>query len=349
MEKAKIEKEQNHQINNSMNDQIISSINSYPYVSQKIQTMNNFQKLGILNSLQTVKTSSHHTNNISDIMQQQQALSRQEISDSPKSNSLQKNQDNINLLVTAVMNLFYQGKIDMDYLKGKTETKKTKSSNIKSNANNNTSDSSCVSSTQPTTKNLNQNQKSKLNQRISDFFPNSINSNLNNTCENPLCHYIFNSIKEKRRISIKGMKTQERKLCEKCCEAVDKSNFCYYCNAIYRDELTDNAVWVKCEFCCRWVHVDCEVTKGKKYSTKEELGKVNDYMCPVCTIEKAEKQNSENKLKKKLLNKKRKVDSIEYQKNKSKRKEIKSEKCSELLKDVQMIETIKETQRERKS
>ena len=181
MENAKTEKEQKNQINIAMNPQIMSSINSFPYFPQNIQTMNDFQKLGILNSLQTVKTYPHPTQNIPDIVPQQPAYSPQETTATPKTNSLQKSQENINLLVTAVMNLFDQGKISMEYLKGKTEAKKTQSTNIKSNVNN-TSDTSCVSSIQQTAKTSN--QKNKITQRPNEFLPNlsSINSNLNERC-----------------------------------------------------------------------------------------------------------------------------------------------------------------------
>ena len=83
------------------------------------------------------------------------------------------------------------------------------------------------------------------------------------------------------------MKTQEKKLCEKCCEAVEKGDFCYYCNGIYRDGVIDTAVWVQCEFCRKWVHFDCELSKGKRYSNKQELNEEQKYMCPICTNEKA--------------------------------------------------------------
>ena len=161
MENAKTEKEQKNQINIAMDHQIMSSINSFPYFPQNIQTIHDFQKLGILNSLQTVKTYSHPTQNIPDIVPQQPAYSPQETVTILKTNSLQKSQENINLLVTAVMNLFDQGKINMEYLKVKTEVKKTQPNNLKSNANN-TSDSSCVSSMQQTAKNSNKNQKNEL-------------------------------------------------------------------------------------------------------------------------------------------------------------------------------------------
>ena len=51
---------------------------------------------------------------------------------------------------------------------------------------------------------------------------------------NTLYNYIFNSNKDIIKIKIKGLKTQEKKLWKKCCEAIEKEYYCYYFNAIYR-------------------------------------------------------------------------------------------------------------------
>ena len=114
-------------------------------------------------------------------------------------------------------------------------------------------------------------------------------------CENPICKYIFNSNKDKFKIKIKGLKTQEKRLCKKCCDAVVKGHFCYYCSSIYRDDMSDTAKWVECDFCKKWEHFDCELSKGKRYSTTQELNDVKQYMCPICLNERAEQKNIDSK------------------------------------------------------
>ena len=109
-------------------------------------------------------------------------------------------------------------------------------------------------------------------------------------------------------IKIKGLKIQEKKFCKKCCDAVVKGHFCYYCKSIYRDDMSDTSKWVECDFCKKWEHFDCELTKGKRYSTKQELEEVKQYMCPICVNERAEQKNIDSKIQKKLINKKRRGD-----------------------------------------
>ena len=66
-------------------------------------------------------------------------------------------------------------------------------------------------------------------------------------------------------------------------------------------------------------------------------------MCPICRNNKNEQKNIDNKIQKKLLNKKRKGDVFEDQKlKKNQRKDLrnlKSEKYSELIEDIELIES----------
>ena len=317
------------QISHQIPPQALSSINPYTYFPTNYPQIPDYH---ILNTLQNIKTYPPPIENYTDPhLNNQTILSQnQNLHNSPKSNTPQKNKPYVFLLINTIENLMKEGKISKKYLDEKTE-------NINSN-----SESSFLSSAKATTNSNERNSKNKslLNNKNNSDFNNK--NEKDDECENPHCHHVFNSNKEKIKIKIKGMKTQEKKLCEKCCEAVEKGDFCYYCNGIYRDGVIDTAVWVQCEFCRKWVHFDCELSKGKRYSNKQELNEEQKYMCPICTNEKAEQKISESKLKKKLINKKRKNDAFENQKIKNKRKEIKSEKCSELLKDVQMIESIKD-------
>ena len=87
-----------------------------------------------------------------------------------------------------------------------------------------------------------------------------------------------------------------------------------------------------------------ELQKGKRYSTKQELEDVKHYMCPICTNKKNGEKNMDNKIQKKLINKKRRGDIFDDQKcKKNQRKDLrnlKSEKCSELLDDMELIESF---------
>ena len=109
--------------------------------------------------------------------------------------------------------------------------------------------------------------------------------------------------------------------------------------------MSDTAKWVECDFCKKWEHFDCELSKGKRYSTTQELNDVKQYMCPICLNERAEQKNIDSKIQKKLINKKRRGDAFDDQKcKKNQRKDLrnlKSEKCSELLADIQLINSLK--------
>ena len=68
-------------------------------------------------------------------------------------------------------------------------------------------------------------------------------------------------------------------------------------------------------------------------------------MCPCCVNKRIEQKNNDIKLQKKLINKKRRGDTFDDQKyKKNQRKDLrnlKSEKCSELLDDIKLIDSLK--------
>ena len=161
-------------------------------------------------------------------------------------------------------------------------------------------------------------------------------------CENPLCKNIVSSNKEKIKTVIKGLKTQEKILCDNCINAVEKCQFCFYCNLIYREKLSDTAVWIECDYCHKWEHFDCELQKGKRYFKKEDLQKVKNYMCPFCLYKNNKKKEDGIKFKKKFIGQKKKRE--EEQKKKTIKKGIelrnsRNEKYSEIMSDVQLIES----------
>ena len=242
----------------------------------------------------------------------------------------QKNKPYINLLLNTVTTLMKEGKVTMKYLKEKTDYKAGHTNcNNSRNSPETASSQTIISYKKP-----NNEKQNNINNNAHDI----------GQCENPLCKSIFNSNKDKFNIKIKGLKTQSKNLCKKCYDSVGNGHFCYYCNAIYRDDMTDSAKWVQCDFCQKWEHFDCELQKGKRYFTVQELNEVKNYKCPMCTNDKNEPKHIDNKIQKKLINKKRRGDVFDDQKcKKNQRKDLrnlKSEKYSELLEDMELINSF---------
>ena len=294
---------------NSMN-----SINNLNYFPIDNNTERNLNKVSITNNINSLND--FHKNlqiqNEANISTKNSNESKKQTKTPPFSSEKQKiKQPSIELLINTINHLFETGKISVKFLKEKSETQ-------------------------------NENSK-KNNESLRKNSQNNENSqNFGQRCENPLCKCFFNSNKEKIKVVIKGLKVQEKILCENCCNAVENGQFCYYCNSIYSEKISDSDVWIECDYCHKWEHFECELLKGKRYSSKNELKNVKNYMCPICVNKKNEEKESANKLKKKFIKKKRKNDSFEEKKKKNKKnlRDIKSEKCSELLADIQLIESL---------
>ena len=317
------------------NPHAMNNLPGYPYMPPDIQMMQNYHQMNMYNYQQI--------NGYPYQMEQIKEDQQMSIPNTPENKNIQKNgnlyssiqekrgiKSYIALLINTVENLMKEGKVTMKYLKEKVEIKPIK------NINRNSPDcSSC-----PSLLTLSSYKKAgNETQKNVNIIPE------NGQCENPLCNYIFPSSKEKFKTKIKGLKSQEKLLCKKCCESVENGHFCYYCNSIYRDNMTDGAKWVQCDKCMNWEHFDCELQKGKRYSSVQQLNEVKPYLCPICTRKKNEGQkNEENKIQKRLINKKRRGDFFDDQKcKKNQRKDLrnlKSEKCSDLLKDVEDMELI---------
>ena len=335
MENKQRDKDPMNPININMNSQPINNLRAYPYYIPDYQSLPNYPPMNMFNNIQQMNGCPYQ-------IEQNKEENLTNLQDSPENKDTQKNQNvnatnsektkvkpYINLLINTVNNLMKEGKISMKYLKEKTENKSNQS-NLNENRNSPDSSSSPSLPTMVSYKKINYD---KLN-NIYEI----------GQCENPLCKYIFSANKDKYKTKIKGLKNQEKNLCKKCCDAVEKGHFCYYCNAIYRDDMTDSAKWVECDYCKKWEHFDCELVKGKRYSTVQELNDVKHYMCPICINEKNGQKNMDNKIQKKLINKKRRGDVFEDQKCKKNQgkdlRNLKSQKCSELLEDMELIESF---------
>lgn len=335
MERKRREEEPMSQMNLTMSPQPYNNLQGFQYYIPDYHAMANYPSMNMYNNLQMINGYPYQMQLNQEDPQIYQPETPENINAPKNQNSnnspsdKQKIKPYINLLVNTVTNLMKEGKVTLKYLKEKTENKP-------SHSNSNIRNSPESSPSLPT--------MSSYKRTSSDKQNNINNSYENAQCENHLCKYIFNSNKDKFKTKIKGLKSQEKNLCKKCCEAVEKSYFCYYCNQIYRDDMTDSAKWVQCDYCKKWEHFDCELQKGKRYSTQQELNDVTQYMCPVCINEETGQKNMDNKIQKKLINKKRRGDIFDDQKcKKNQRKDLrnlKSEKCSELLEDIKLIESF---------
>ena len=338
MESKTREQEDMNPMAMTMGPQALNNLRGYPYYIPNMKTMQNYPQMSMFNNIPQMNGYLYQMEidkeeppiNLPTTPENQNTPKNQNLNSSASGQEKQKFKSGINLLINSANKLIEEGIITKEYLNQKTETKPNHITN-----NNRDSPDSSTSPSLPTT-----NNKKSNNEKI-----NNINNTYENgQCENPLCKYIFNSNKNKLKIKIKGLKPQEKYLCKKCSDAVENGHFCYYCNAIYRDDMTDSAKWVECDYCNKWEHFDCELQKGKTYSTVQQLNDVKHYMCPICRNKKNGQKNIDTKIQKKLINKKRKGDVFEDQKlKKNQRKDLrnlKSEKYSELMEDMELIESF---------
>lgn len=335
-----MEKGQDREIINKMEMQgLLPTQNNIGYFTNGINSIKNYQPLCVPNNAQPTSNYIYQaeigpTNSLNTTPKtpKENMQLTKNISNSFSSEK-QKTKSYLDLLVNSVNNLFKEGKITMKFLEEKSEPKNDKLNQTEEKQNH----------SQEYTKYTNK----KENYYYENIHGINGKHSLENEkcCENQFCKYVFKSNKEKIRVKINGAKTLEKILCENCCSAVENRQFCYYCGTIYRETLCDKAVWVECHYCDKWDHFDCELHKGKRYSSEKELSDDKHYMCPDCTNKRTEQKISDDELKKRLINKKRKSDLLDEQRNKKNKykdlRNLKSEKFSELLTDVMQIEAIK--------
>lgn len=89
-----------------------------------------------------------------------------------------------------------------------------------------------------------------------------------------------NKLKEFRFKTVPGI----NHLCLDCAERYESQDYCCYCETIYFESTDgqDGKVWIMCEECEKWSHLDCE----QKYQSKNinELLEDDKYvhMCQIC-------------------------------------------------------------------
>ena len=167
----------------------------------------------------------------------------------------------IDLLINSVDNLFSKGEITQEYLNSKTLPKF---------------------------------DPNDFTLKLNNLFNNSQNNFFSKKCDNKTCTYLADNpnklFKAKFFIS-NSYKPKTLWLCEKCYKAYSLENYCYYCHVIYREyehgtQYYDRKKWIQCDYCSKWIHMQCEEKKGK-YENIEELSMNNNfkYMCPFCRKE----------------------------------------------------------------
>lgn len=128
---------------------------------------------------------------------------------------------------------------------------------------------------------------------------------LTRKCENKMCavnvedaHDLYSA----KFNHSNSYKCQNLKLCKKCYEAFKLENYCYYCNAIYRnfqfnEQYYDRKKWILCEYCEKWQHMQCEEKKGVyKNIEKLAMDKNFNYMCPFCRNQNEMFAKQQNKI-----------------------------------------------------
>lgn len=127
---------------------------------------------------------------------------------------------------------------------------------------------------------------------------------LSRKCQNIMCAVNVETKKDlylARFSHSNSYKCETLNLCKKCFKAYEMENYCFYCNAIYRDfqfneQYFDNKKWILCEYCDRWQHIKCEEKKGV-FKNLEKL--INDkefkYICPFCRSQNSNKNKVKHK------------------------------------------------------
>ena len=356
MESKTQNKEPMNQMSQGIGQMPMNNIPNYQYFIHDYHSMPNYPQMALYANRQQMNGYQYQMEPIREDQPYPQSPS-QKIQNSQKISSSnqpttekQKIKPYINLLITTVENLFKEEKISLKYLNEKTEHKTghqniPAANSLGNTSNRKISDNSSLNNANSVkkTNNIKKQSNATMSYHSHGNEQNHQKQNhKNDCCEN--CENAFSSNKDKYKTKIKGLKHQEKNLCKSCFEAALKGNFCYYCNSIYRDGLVDNAKWVECDYCGGWEHFFCEIDKGKKYAGGQELNNEEHYMCPICVNKRNNQKNIDNKIQKKLLNKKRRGDIFDDQKNKKNQRKdlrnLKSEKSSELLEDIELFEKL---------
>ena len=331
----------------------MNNLPNYQYFIPDYHAMQNYPQMALYGNRQQMNGYQYHMEqqreeqNYSQSPIQKNQNSQKISSSNQPTTEKQKIKPYINLLITTVNNLFKEGKISLKYLNEKTEHKPNigTANSLGNSTNRKISDTSSINNTNSIKKINNIKKQSNANITHHSHINEQNHHKLNHKsdcCEN--CECAFTSSKDKYTKKIKGLKIQEKNLCESCFKAVEKGDFCYYCSSIYRDGFLDGEKWVECEYCGGWEHFNCEIQKGKKYAGGQELNAESNYMCPICVNKRNNQKNIDSKIQKKLINKKRRGDVFDDQKNKKNQRKdlrnLKSEKCSELLEDIELIENL---------
>lgn len=112
-------------------------------------------------------------------------------------------------------------------------------------------------------------------------------------CSNKNCAYQ----KDNLPVEIVSLDASEREYCINCATSIKDKWVCPYCNEIgcKEDSSPEHSDWVQCcmKICKRWVHQDCEKTRGFKDIKTLVLDKKYKYICLSCRSKKPVKKYRE--------------------------------------------------------
>ena len=145
------------------------------------------------------------------------------------------------------------------------------------------------------------------------------NNTFSKKCDNKVCTFLADhphKLFQAKFFASTSYKPKNLWLCEKCYKAYSSGNYCYYCHTVYREyehgtQYYDRKKWIQCDYCQKWIHMQCEEKKGK-YENIEELSLNTNfkYMCPFCRKDHEsimrQKHKNEKLKKKNFLNIKKK-------------------------------------------
>ena len=212
-------------------------------------------------------------------------IQKENIKNQEKSQDKNNTKDNyIDLLINTIDHLFETGEITMDYINSKKDLKF---------------------------------DPEKLGLALNNISEDE--NNFSKKCDNKICTFLADhpyKLFQAKFFASTSYKPKNLWLCEKCYKAYSSGNYCYYCHTVYREyehgtQYYDRKKWIQCDYCQKWIHMQCEEKKGK-YENIEELSTNTNfkYMCPFCRKDHESIMRQKHKIEKikknTILNLKRK-------------------------------------------
>lgn len=96
------------------------------------------------------------------------------------------------------------------------------------------------------------------------------------TCANPACKAVSDTPMWRKGWTPAGS-TSAVHLCNACGILYKRGWFCPWCTCVYRKSAEHKSPWLGCDYCDRWVHIQCEQENDQDIALEGEF-----YACPEC-------------------------------------------------------------------